>query len=116
MAKEKYNSNLLDYIPVHAVEWEYRDDGTIFLKVPKSKNRLALKIIRLMRRSLDTNIQLDDFGSYVWKQCDGIQNVQQIGEKLKSEFGSTVEPVFDRLGTFIKILSHQKLITYQNIN
>jgi hypothetical protein len=46
-------------------------------------------------------ISLDKFGSAFWNQCDGNQDVHFIGEKLKLEFGDSIEPVYERLRMFI---------------
>jgi hypothetical protein len=111
------NTNLLDYIPVQKVQWEQDEEKKVILKVPKTRNRLMISIIKAMKKSIFTKVHLDEFGSFVWIQCDGKASVEQIGEKLKNEFGDSVDPVYERLGAFIKILAYQKYITYQgNIN
>ena len=56
-------------------------------------------------------IYLDEFGSFVWSQCDGAQTVEEIGEKLKQEFGQDVEPVYDRLAIYIRQLHKARFLT-----
>ena len=109
-------ANLLDYIPVQTVESERKEDGTIFLKRPKTQNRLMKTIIRRLGKSLYFKIHLDDFGSFVWERCDGYHRVDQIADNLKQEFGESIEPVYERLGAFIKILAYQKFISYKGLS
>lgn len=117
MARLKLNDqNLLDLIPIQTVDWEMKPDGTVFLRKPKFKNSFLKKIITYIGKSSDYKIHLDEFGTYVWKRCDGIHKLQQIGESLRQEFGERIEPVYERLGAFIKILASQKCITYKDIS
>jgi len=117
MGKRKLKEqNLLDLIPVHAVEWEKTRDGTVFLKRPKFRNRLMNKMLMRFGKSTHIKIQLDDFGSYVWERCDGHHRVEQIGKNLRKEFGEKVEPVYERLGAFVKIMAYQKFITYRGLS
>ena len=114
MGKTKRNEqNLLDLVPVQAVEWEKTQSGTVCLKKPKFQNRFLKKLIQRWGKHSYYKIQLDDFGSYVWESCDGRQRVEQIGRNLRQKFGENVEPVYERLGSFVKILAYHKFITYR---
>ncbi|MFQ5824990.1 MAG: PqqD family protein, partial [bacterium] len=55
---------------------------------------------------------LDELGSFVWEHCNGLENVQEIGEKLKEKYGDKVEPVFNRLSIFLKRLEKSKSIIW----
>ena len=114
MAKINKNVNLLDLIPVQNVDWEKKEDGTVSLKLPKTRSRLFKAIIEKLGKKSHFKVHLDEFGSFVWEQCDGIHHVYQIGDHLKSKFGNTIEPVYDRLGAFVRILASQKCITYKS--
>ncbi len=114
MAKTSKNVNLLDLIPVQNVDWEKKEDGTVSLKLPKTRSRLFKAIIIKMGKKPHFKVHLDEFGSFVWEQCNGIHRVDQIGNHLKSKFGKTVEPVYDRLGAFVRTLASQKCITYKS--
>jgi len=107
---EKKNNNLLDLVPIRHVKWVEGEKGEITLQMPRFQNKLLLKFIRQFQIKETCQIHLDEFGSYVWKQCDGNQCVYDIGLKLKDTFGEHVEPVFDRLGLFIKMLIKNHLI------
>ena len=114
MAKTNKNVNLLDLIPVKNVEWEKKEDGTVSLRLPKTRSRLFKAIIEKFGKKSHFQVHLDEFGSFVWERCDGTHHVYQIGNSLKSKFGETVEPVYDRLGAFVRILASQKCITYKS--
>ncbi len=113
-AKKTESPNLLDMIPVRTLEWDDNADGTITLKRPKFKNKFLTSIIQRLGKVTVLKIQLDSFGSLVWKQCDGVQTVEEIGRILKETYGSEVEPVYNRLGAFIRILVHQQCVVYKN--
>jgi len=117
MEKRKLKEqNLLDLIPVHAVEWEKTRDGTVFLKRPKFRNRFLKILLNRLGKSSYYRIQLDEFGSFIWERCDGYHRVEQIGKNLRKEFGEKVEPVYERLGAFVKIMAYQKFISYKGFS
>lgn len=108
--------NLLDLIPKRVMRFEESDDGLITIYKPKFKNKLMAKFITSKLKSPDYKVNLDQFGSFVWKQCDGKNTVEQIGELLKQKFEGDIEPVYDRLAVFIQSLARYKFIEYKNYN
>jgi len=110
--KKKADSiNLLDIVPVKSAEWETRDNKLITILRPKFSNKIFKKYILPRMKKPCYKIYLDEFGSFVWSQCDGAQTVEEIGGKLQKEFGEDVEPVYDRLGTYIRQLHKARFIT-----
>ena len=102
--------NLLTLVPEKNTRWEENENGKISLLKPRFKTKwLQQKLSKWMKHP-DYKIHLDDVGSFVWKNIDGIQTVEQIGEKLREEFGEKVEPVYDRLGQFLGILDRNQFI------
>ena len=114
MAKKHNSPNLLDMVPVQNVEWNKKDDGKVTLEFPKLRSRLLRTIIKRMGVNPFAKVHLDEFGSFVWEQCDGNQPVYQIGKNLKSKFGDSIEPVYDRLGLFIRQLASQNCLIYKD--
>jgi hypothetical protein len=57
---------------------------------------------------------LDDIGSSVWKLIDGQKTVELISKEIQAKFGVKIEPVFERLGEFIRQLHQKKFITFNN--
>ena len=57
-------------------------------------------------------IKLDEYGSAVWKLCDGKRTVVQIGDELQKKYGKSVEPLYERLAIFIGVLKREGLIVF----
>ena len=68
-------------------------------KVQKLLRRLKLKIPEY------TKLTLDEYGSFVIKQIDGEVTVETIGIHLKEQFGSSVEPLYERLIPYMEYLA-----------
>jgi hypothetical protein len=108
------NRNLLEIIPVKNIEWgTYPDSGLVFLKQPKFRSVLLKKY--LLHRLPDQfyRVNLDDIGSFIWHEIDGEQNVSGIAVAVEREFGTRVDPVHQRLGTFIRSLKRSRFIDYR---
>ena len=56
-------------------------------------------------------IRLDDVGTFVWKACDGRTPIALIAERLREQFGSSVEPAEQRLSRFVGQMRRSKLLT-----
>ncbi len=113
MEKSQNNQNILDLIPIHNKEWGKRADGTIYLKKDRFKNPFLNKMVGRLGIPPQIHIHLDEFGSFVWHQCNGSQPVSEIAKKLHERFGDRVNPVYERLSAYIKQLAYQKFIAYK---
>jgi hypothetical protein len=112
--KNDQSRNLLTLVPVHTIKWHETDDGKIDLLTPKIKND---KIRRLFKKSDQPDyysIHLDEIGSSVWKLIDGQTTVAQIAKDIHEKFGDKIEPVFERLGEFIRQLHQKQFIAFKN--
>lgn len=111
----KNKENYLDYIPRHnSLHETFKNkDGHIVIKV---KNRgLYNRIAQLFfKRPTFSNIELDDFGSFVWECIDGNTSIYKIGSPVKEKFGEKAEPLYPRLTQFIKTLHNNGYIVYAN--
>ena len=113
MAKQK--DNYLDYVPKHNSLFEFRDNkkGHVEIKVHNKGlfNRIAQLIAKKPKYSY---IELDEFGTYIWRQIDGVRSIYDIGQLVKQHFGEKAEPLYERLCQFTKILHKNKFIVYTN--
>lgn len=113
MAKKK--ENYLDYVPKHnsLFEWNKNEQGSVVIKVLNRGlfNRIAQIFFR---RPKVSNIELDEFGSFVWEQIDGVRNVHEIGVLVKGHFGAKAEPLYERLAKYITILRNNGYVVYVN--
>lgn len=109
----KEKKNYLDYVPCCNPEytWDGDENGIVTVHVVNKGfyNFLAQKLFKRPRIS---HIRLDAYGSFVWKQMDGVKTIYDISELVKKEFGKGAEPVVERLVKYFKILYQNKFIGY----
>ena len=106
MAKKTTEENYLDRIPVRPsrIEWiTDEEDGNVTLLV---ENRgLMNRIFQLLFfKPKVSRIHLDENGSFVWKEIDGMRTVADIGALVEAHFGEAAHPTYERLSQFFHIL------------
>jgi hypothetical protein len=106
--------NLLELIPERLVECNKTSDGLTHLVIPKFRGKRSGKFLTSKLKHPTWKIDLDDIGTFVWDQIDGITKVKTISEKMKSHFGDKVEPVYDRLNLFLFTMRREELIRFKN--
>lgn len=113
--KKNAKDNFLDYVPKHndLFPFEKKKNGRIEVCV---KNRgLFCRVTQLLlKKPKYSYIELDEFGSFVWEQIDGVRNVFEIGKLVKEHFGERAEPLYERLSQFIQILRRNSFVVYMN--
>ena len=112
MKKKKVNSeNLLEKIPVRSsyIEWKKDDDGIITLEIKNTgwANRLAQLFFNRPKVSY---VHLDRFGSFVWEIIDDESDIYKLGKIVEAEFGEEVNPLYERLAKYMKILESYHFI------
>lgn len=113
MAKKE--ENYLDYIPKHNILYEYSTNADNRIEIKVHNKGLFHKIAQLFfKRPKTSNIELDEFGSFVWNCIDGKASVFEIGAQVKEQFGEKAEPLYQRLSQFIKILHDNGFVVYLN--
>lgn len=109
MAKKE---NYLDFVPVinDKNTWEEKD-GIVTVNMVNSGfyNALAQKLFHTPRIS---HIDLDKYGSFVWKSVDGKRSIYDIAELLKKEYGNDAEPLYDRLVKYMQILRNNRFVLF----
>lgn len=106
----KKDVNLLDLRPRRTKRWKRGDKVTIL--VPKARSTLGRHFVDALGLKKSYKVNLDEFGSEVWKLCDGKRTVKEIGVELKKRFGDKVEPLYDRLGVFMNMMIREDLIRF----
>ena len=92
MAKQQ--ENFLDYIPKHNSLFEYHENEAGNIEVKVHNKGIFNKIAQVVaKRPKYSNIELDAFGSFIWRQMDGCRSIYEIGELVKAEFGDKAEPL-----------------------
>lgn len=110
------NSNTLDLTPFKLFSEEVDKELLVTIIVPKFKNELAKKFIVPKLKSADFRINLEKFGSAVWINIDGNNNVQEIINVVTEKFGNNLDQAEERITKFIFQLYEQKLISFNEIN
>ncbi len=79
------------------------ENGIVTLQV-ENKGFFCWLSQKLFRRPRISYIHLDEFGSFVWQQLDGIQDLFAIGEAVEAKFGEAAHPLYPRLAQYLKTL------------
>lgn len=116
LSKEKDNQtvNLLLLVPFHNIKWCLTEDGKVDLLTPKIKIEKIRRLFEKRNQSDYYKVHLDDIGSSVWKLINGQRTVETIAKEIHVKFGSEIEPIFERLGEFIRQLHQKKFISFKN--
>ena len=111
-AKRVKIKNLLLLIPIRNCEWLCKADNKELIRLlkPRFDTKIGSRVGNKLKLKPTYNINLDEYGTAVWRLCDGKLTVKEIGEILKTQFGESVEPLYLRLGEFLRILESNDLI------
>lgn len=111
--KDKNQRNYLDFVPIKNPDIEYQtgDNGkvTVFIEWKGFYHRIAQKFFHRPRVS---DIQLDDYGSFVWLAIDDNKDVHQLSKELDARFPN-MEKSLSRLIKFLEILRDNHLIRWK---
>lgn len=111
--REIKEANYLEKVPAIRGDLEWMENNGLVTVVQKNTgiyNRIAQKFFKTPKES---NIDLDETGSFIWLCMDGERNLIEIGEMLKERFGEKAEPLYPRLIKFMQILSEVKYIEFR---
>jgi hypothetical protein len=101
-----------EVIPRPIVNFKTADDGLVVIYKPKFKNKFLAKHLLPRMKHPDYKIALDKNGSAVWKLIDGKRDALEIAEMLEKELGADIQPVYERLGIFLRMLKNNKFIDF----
>ena len=111
--KDKNQRNYLDFVPIKNPDIEYQtgDNGkvTVFIEWKGFYHRIAQKFFHRPRVS---DIQLDDYVSFVWLAIDDNKDVHQLSKELDARFPN-MEKSLSRLIKFLEILRDNHLIRWK---
>lgn len=110
----KQAKNYLDYIPVKNsdIPWHEDENGRVILEV-RHRGPAAFVAQKAFNRPAVSKIHLEEFGSFIWKEIDGEQDICQIGQKVKEAFGESAEPLYERLCIYIRTLKENRYIRFK---
>jgi len=108
---EQHELNLLELKPLRNAKWEIAETGLAVILIPKFRNEFLVRYLLPFFAKKNFRVKLDAFGSFLWKHCDGLTNIQTIGERMKQEFGVAADPVYERLGRFLRKLEREGFVS-----
>lgn len=77
-------------------------ESGIITVLEKQDHRIQTALRRLKFRIPEyKKTELDEYGSFIFKNIDGKTSVEGLGQTLKEHFGPSVEPVYDRLAMYL---------------
>lgn len=109
------NKSYLELIPIRSetLKWSQDENGLVIFEI-ENKGALNKFLQKCFKRPKYSYIHLDDFGSYIWKEMDGIRTVLALGVSAEIKFGDKVLPLYQRLSNFFSILESYGFITIKN--
>jgi hypothetical protein len=108
--KKREPVNLLKMRLVRRFGWEADPEGRAVVLVPKFRQPLLVRWLLPLLARPHFRVRLDDFGTFVWQRCDGTMPVLQIAEEIAAAFGERAEPLYERLGRFVRRLERDGLV------
>lgn len=108
-------ANYLDLVPYRIFKEEVDDNGIVTVLVPKFRNWILVKVLVPRLKSKYFKIKLDELGSRTWLSIDGKNNVASLAQQMKEIFGEKIDPVYDRLTTFITRLYLEGYISFNQL-
>lgn len=81
----------------------YKIDDNGIVTVFEKQDHKIQKFFRKLRFKIPLykEITFDEISSEVFTQIDGIKTVKEIGEYLEVKFGEKINPLYERLLTFL---------------
>lgn len=108
--KTKKNENFLLLVPklTHTNWKEEKNIVTLFFEHNRRSERILQK---LLKKPSVTDVELDEYGSWIWKHIDGKKNVKEIADDFLAKFTKETK-VYERLTVFIGYLYRKKWIQF----
>jgi hypothetical protein len=102
--------NLLDLKPTRLVECERSAEDRAILLRPKFTWKPLAKLLQPRLPRPYFKVHLDDIGTFVWDRIDGQTTVGAIADAAREHFGDKIEPVHERLKSFLYQLESGEFI------
>jgi hypothetical protein len=104
--------SLFDITPKRNLQWEVDENGQAVLLVPGFTNRVAVKWLMPRISKPNFHVKLDQYGSFIWSQCDGTTTVAEIARSMAERFEQPVDSLYERIGLFLQRLVRDKFLVF----
>ncbi len=98
-----------ELFPIQDCEFEI-NDKLITVSYTNKKPSFIEKIFFRNQLKKPYKVDLDEIGSFIWKNCNGKNTVEDIINLSKNEFNENVSPAEQRVVLFINQMTKNKLI------
>jgi hypothetical protein len=105
--------NLLDLVPERKRDFRNEANGRVTVLVPRFGDGRVGEFVQGLLRRPPVSLRLDEVGTAVWMLCDGRRSVYEIGGRLKEKFGDRIDPVYERLGDFLRQMRRAGIIDWR---
>jgi len=113
MIKSEKKENYLDFIPICSpgYAWKLNQEEIVVVEVANKGfyNKIAQKFFKRPKVSY---ISLDEYGSFVWQQMDGVKTIYEISQLVKEKYGQDAEPLLERMTQYFQVLYRNHFIGY----
>ncbi len=88
------------------------DDGRVTVLVPKFTSRFARRWFVPLLAKPDLKVHLDPLGSFVWRQCDGVTSLREIGARVAERCGGDPEARRADVVRFVQRLVREESLAF----
>ena len=103
-------NNYLDIVFCRNEEMQFEEKDQLVTVFVKNKGFFNFMAQKFLNKPKVSQIHLEEFGSFIWKQIDGKRTVLEISELVKQAFGEKAEPLLPRLVQYFRILQNNNFV------
>jgi hypothetical protein len=82
----------------------------VVLLMPRYPTFFGRLVGKVLHRSSNIRVKLDELGSETWRLIDGRRTIREIGAEMQEKSGDTAESIYPRLVEFLNILHRNRFI------
>lgn len=107
--RKKRADNLLDIVFRISDAFSYEVDEDGIVTVEEKQDHKIQRFLRKLKIDIPEQkwVTLDEIGSFVFRQIDGRKTVREIGEALETQYGESVQPLYERLSLYLSQVEKQ---------
>ena len=99
----KSNEDILNLVFKKSNNIEYEISKDNIVTIFEKQNSRIQNFFRKLKFKIPMykKIELDEYGSFIFLQIDGIKTVKELGMKLEEKYGDKSYPLYERLLLFL---------------
>lgn len=95
-------------------KWELTDEKNVVVYVIH-KGLFHAFAGKFFKKPKVSEVELDEYGSYVWHKIDGIRSINDISKDIIKDFGEEANLAIQRLVMFMQMLRTHHMISLNKI-